>query len=92
MQARSREGGRGGSSPPPEIFRLELISATNLEFCYQNRQPSMEATVSKYCRSYNVARLCTLVLLCNLERNEMVFFLCQKPPTALKQEYEVFKI
>ena len=33
-QARSRGRGRGGSSPPPEIFRLELNSATKVEFFY----------------------------------------------------------
>ena len=33
-QARSRGRGRGGSSPPPEIFRLELNFATTVEFFY----------------------------------------------------------
>jgi len=32
MQAHSRGRGRGGFTP--EIFRLELISATEVEFCY----------------------------------------------------------
>ena len=32
IQARSRGRGRGGSSPPPEIFRLELNSATEVDF------------------------------------------------------------
>ena len=27
-------GGAGGAGAPPEIFRLELISATKVEFCY----------------------------------------------------------
>ena len=28
-------GGAGGArAPPPEFFRLELISATKVEFCY----------------------------------------------------------
>ena len=54
-------GGVGGVEPPPEIFKLEIfrqkfsnlnyVSATKVEFCYYNRQLSMEATVSKYCRS-----------------------------------------
>ena len=52
VQARSRGRGRGVSSPPQEIFRLELNSATKVEFFYYNGQVSMEAKVSKYCRSY----------------------------------------
>ena len=34
VQARSKGRGRGGSIPPPEIFRLELNSATKVEFFY----------------------------------------------------------
>ena len=43
-------GGAGGAGAPPEIFRLELNSATKVEFFYRNGQLSMEAKVSKYCR------------------------------------------
>ena len=50
--ARPLAGGGAGETrapppPHPEILRLELISATKVEFCYYNRQLSMEATVSK---------------------------------------------
>ena len=41
-------GETGGARAPPEIFRFELNSATNVEFCLLKWQLSMEATVSKY--------------------------------------------
>ena len=48
-------GGAGGAQAPPEIFRLELISATKVNGSYSFKVLSI------------MVRLCTLVLLCNLE-------------------------
>ena len=46
VQARRR--GRGGVGGGGLETSDELISAIKVEFCYKNRQLSMEATVSKY--------------------------------------------
>ena len=53
-------GGEAGGldPPPPEIFRFELNSATKVEFCLLTW-----TAVNHIC----IVRLCTVVLLCNLE-------------------------
>ena len=57
LQARSRRRGRGGSTLP-EIFRLELISAT-LKWNFATKIDSCQWSI--------IVRLCTIVLLSNLE-------------------------
>ena len=58
-------GGAGGARAPPEIFRLELNSATKVEFCL------LKWTAVNGSQSFKVlsiiVRLCTVVLLCSLE-------------------------
>ena len=49
VKARSRGTGMGARHPP-EIFRFQLNSATEVEFCLL-KSMSMETTVSKYCQS-----------------------------------------
>ena len=68
-----RQGGL--EPPPPGIFRFELNSATKLEFCLLKWTP----VIGSY--SFQVlsiiVRLCTVVLLCNLElRKETKSYFC----------------
>jgi len=61
------------SLPPPEIFRFELSSASEVEFC------SLKWTAFNGSYSFQVlsiiVRLCNFVLLCNLELGFSAFIL-----------------
>ena len=75
---------RQGARAPLEIFRFELNSLQKWKFAYQNRQLSMEATVSKYCRSlqdYVLLFLCA-IWNCVKERNRI--FALPKTTTNLQ--------
>ena len=56
---------QGGLSPTPEIFRFELNSATKVEFCLL-KWTTINGSYSFQVLSM-IVRLCTAVLLCNLE-------------------------
>ena len=78
-------GREAGAPPPPEIFRFELNSATKVEFCllewtdYQWKLhfPSIVDHSKIMC-------CCSSAQFRIVQRNEIVFFLCHKRPTALK--------
>ena len=62
-------GGEAGGldpPPPPEIFRFELNSATKVKFCLLT-WTAVNGSYSSIVNHICIIRLCTVVLLCNLE-------------------------
>ena len=59
-------GGEAGGSSPPGIFRFELNSATKVEFRLLT-WTAIDGSYSNFQVLSIIARLSTVVLLCNLE-------------------------
>ena len=77
-------GGAGRARAPPEIFRLELISATKVEFAAKIESCQWKLKFQSIVDHSKIMYPCSSTQFGIVERNEIVFLLCQKQPTALK--------